>query len=189
MGVCNCGVGDLTDLLVVGRPQANQLPYSLLWRAIEYQVQPLCVEQNIGILCYMPLMQGLLVGKFSNADEVPAGRARTRHFSKDRPGTRHGEPGAEQETFATIAAIRHISEHVGLPMSDMSLAWVLQRQAVTSVLAGARNPQQLLQNIQAVNIELEPDVMAELDRATQPLKEKLGTNPDMYQAANDSRFR
>jgi len=95
LGVSNFATGDLADLLAVGRPEADQLPYSLLWRAIEHGVVPLCTEHDVSITCYSPLAQGLLTGKFRSADDVPPGRARTRLFSSRRPEARHGEPGAE----------------------------------------------------------------------------------------------
>lgn len=93
IGVCNFGVGDLSDLLKVGWAETNQLPYSLLWRAIEHQILRKCVDEGIGILCYSPLVQGLLTGKFSSADDVPEERARTRLFSGNRPQSRHGGAG------------------------------------------------------------------------------------------------
>jgi len=119
-GVSNFGVGDLGDLLALGPCTSNQLPYSLLWRAIEYGIQTVCVEHGISILTYSPMEQGLLTGKFGSADEVPDGRARTRFFSGDRPLARHGEAGHEQETFAAIHRIRAIADGAGLPMADPS---------------------------------------------------------------------
>ena len=101
-GVSNFGPQDLGELLAISRPETNQLPYNLLWRAIEHDVQAMCTETEteaeigIGIICYCPILQGLLLGKFNSADEVPADRARTKHFSKDRPQTRHGQPGREE---------------------------------------------------------------------------------------------
>jgi myo-inositol catabolism protein IolS len=187
IGVCNFGTGDLSDLLAVGRPVTNQLPYSLLWRAIEYDIRQMCSDAGIGILCYSPLVQGLLTGKFSSPDEVPEGRARTRLFSTDRSQARHGEAGAETETFSTLERIRHISAEIEQPMARVALAWLLHRPGVTSVIAGARTPQQIEQTAQAADLELSPSVVAQLTAATEELKQKLGPNPDMWQAK--SRFR
>ncbi len=186
-GVCNFGVGDLTDLLAVGPCATNQLPYSLLWRAIEYDIKQKCSDNGIGILCYSPLMQGLLAGKFATADEVPVGRARTRHFSKDRPQARHGEVGCEQETFAALEQIRRISAQVDVPMAQVALAWLAQQPGVTSILAGARTPDQIHDNVQAAGVTLPVAVVAELSAATEEVKGKLGPNPDMWMA--ESRFR
>jgi aryl-alcohol dehydrogenase-like predicted oxidoreductase len=186
-GVCNFGGHDLSELLEIGWVETNQLPYSLLWRAIEYDIRQACVDAGIGILCYSTLAQGLLTGKFSSADEVPDGRARIRLFSSDRPQARHGEPGCEEEMFAALDRIRAICDQVGQPMANVALAWLLQQPGVTSVLAGARSPDQIRQTAQAANLALPPDVVARLAHATEELKLAMGSNPDMWQST--SRFR
>ena len=180
-GVSNFGRSCLDDLLAVGRVESNQLPYSLLWRPIEQEVQPVCVENEISILCYSALCQGLLTGKFTSADEVPESRARTRLFSEQRPESRHGEPGCEAETFEAIAALRSICEELGQPMNRVALAWLLAQPGVTSVIAGARNAEQAGQNARAAELELEPDVVAALGQATRKVAEYVGTNADMWE--------
>ena len=187
LGVSNFATGDLTVLLEVGRPEANQLPYSLLWRAIEYEVVPLCVANDISITCYSPLAQGLLTGKFPAADDVPEGRARTRHFSSDRPEARHGEPGAEAETFAAIDGIKAVAQELGQPMNRVALAWLLAQPRVASVIAGARSPEQARQNAAAGDLALSPDVVERLGRATEGLRQHFGTDPDMWES--ESRMR
>ena len=187
IGVSNFGVDDLSDLLSVGRCQANQLPYSLLGRAIEYEINPRCIENDIGILCYSPLAQGMLTGKFASIDDVPETRARTRHFSKDRSLTRHDEDGCETETFAAVESIRRICTEIDAPMAEVSLAWLLHRPGVTSVLAGARNPNQIKQNVRAANLKLEPEIVNKLTQATDDLKQKLGSNPDLWESV--TRYR
>jgi aryl-alcohol dehydrogenase-like predicted oxidoreductase len=161
----------------------NQLAYSLLARGVEYGVQPICMERNIGLLCYSPLAQGLLIGRYASADEVPAERARTRHFAGTRPQARHGQAGCEAETFEAIRAVRKISDDLSLSMADLSLAWLLHQPAVTSVLAGASRPEQVLQNVRATAIHLDPATLEQLQQATAPVKARLGPNCDMWQAA------
>jgi myo-inositol catabolism protein IolS len=187
IGVCNFGVGDLSELVQVGWAETDQLPYSLLWRAIEYQIRQKCVVEGIGILCYSSLAQGLLTGKFSSPDEVPQGRARTRHFSDDRPQTHHGEPGCETEMFAAIETIRRICDKIHQPMANVALAWLLHQPGVASVIAGARTSDQIKQTAQAADLELSPELVEELSAATRELKRILGPNPDMWQS--ESRFR
>lgn len=185
----NFGKYDLSDLLEAGRVEANQLAYNLLFRAIEYEIQGLCAEHNIGITCYSPLAQGLLTGKFRSMDEVPEGRARTRHFASTRPGTRHGEQGAEAEVTEALARIRHICGQAGVEMSHAALAWLISREAVASVIVGARTPEQALENAKAGSLELPEDVLAQLTAATKELKEKLGPNADMWESEENSRIR
>ena len=187
-GVSNFGVGDLSDAVATGHKiSSNQLSYSLLFRAIEQQILPLCRENQISVLTYSSLMQGLLSGKYASADDVQPDRARTRHFASTRPHARHGELGAEAETFAAIAEIRKISVELGKPMADISLAWLIAQPGVTSVIAGARNAEQVRGIAQAAGVALSQDVSERLKAATDALKQKLGPNPDMWQG--QSRMR
>jgi aryl-alcohol dehydrogenase-like predicted oxidoreductase len=133
------------------------------------------------------LAQGLLTGKFSSPDQVPAGRARIRLFSSDRPEARHGEPGCEEEVFAAIEQIRAICSEIDQPMANVALAWLLQQPGVTSAIAGARRPHQIRQTAEAVDLALSPEIVSRLTKATEAVKLAIGPNPDMWQTA--SRFR
>ena len=186
-GVSNFGPLDLADLLEAGVPVSNQVSYSLLFRAIEFEVLPTCRESDISILCYSPLMQGLLTGKFDSPDDVPDGRARSRHFHTDRPLARHGEEGAEELTFDTIAAIREIAREIGEPMHRVALAWLIAQPGVGSAIVGIRNPEQARDNVAAAELTLPDDILARLTEVTESLKQRLGANPDLWQG--DSRMR
>ncbi len=190
IGLSNFGPQQFGEALRTGVSiDAHQLCYNLISRGIEYEVLPLCRQHQVGVLTYMPLMQGLLSGRWRTADEVPPFRARTRHFSSARPGARHGEPGAEAETFAALDEIRQIAAETDRPMSELALAWVAAQQGVTSVLAGGRSPEQVTQNAQAMAEPLPDEVIARLDRATQALKLELGAQIDYWQNAEHSRSR
>lgn len=181
IGVSNFARQDLPAILDLGRVEANQLPYSLLWRAIEFDVTPLCRENEVSITCYSPLLQGLLADKFATPDDVPAGRSRTRHFRPDRPQSRHGESGAEDLTFQTLARIRQICADAGVPMADAALAWLAARPGVGTVIVGARNADQARRNAAAVDRRLGDEVLAALTAATEELKQHFGPdNPDMW---------
>ena len=78
IGVSNAGVGDLREFSRSEAPVTDQLPYSLLWRAIEHGILPHCRDNGIGILVYSPLMHGMLADKYKSAADVPDGRARSR---------------------------------------------------------------------------------------------------------------
>lgn len=189
LGVSNFGPRDLADAVSLAPIDVNQLAYSLLTRAIEYDIQPLCEQHQVSILPYSPLAQGLLTGKFASADDVPPGRARTRHFSSDREHTRHGQPGCESETFDAIAGIRRVADRLEIPMGQLALAWCLHQPMVASVLAGARSPQQVIANAKSAEIQLDAATLDELDRITQPVKAALGPHPDLWKAPDDSRMR
>jgi aryl-alcohol dehydrogenase-like predicted oxidoreductase len=186
-GVSNFGPVDLPAFSELLHAEVNQIAYSLLFRSPEQDLLDLCAEGDTTVLTYGSLMESILTGKFATADEVPGGRARTRHFSGDRPQARHGEPGCEAETFAALDAIRAIAGSLGVTMAQLSIAWLLHQPAVGVAIVGARNADQANQNAAAEQIELSEDVLAELDRVTQPIKDALGGNLDMW--ASDSRIQ
>jgi len=186
IGVCNFGVGDLSELVQVGRIETDQLPYNLLWRAVEYQISQKCLQHDIEMLCYSPLAQGLLTGKYSAPEQVPEGRARMRLFSRDRQLSRHNEDGCETEVFAAIDKISHICDSIRQPMAKVALAWLLHQPGVTSVIAGARRPEQITETAPAASLALSPETITLLTEATEEVKRIVGPNPDLWRS--ESRF-
>jgi myo-inositol catabolism protein IolS len=188
IGVSNFGVHQLQEALSTGaRIEVNQLCYNLLSRAIEIDLMPFCASRKIGILAYSPLAQGLLTGKFRSADEMPPARTRTRHFRGDRPGSRHGEAGAEEEVFTALDGLRQVAQELQAPVAQVALAWCLGRPEITCVLPGIRTAEQLEENQAGAKIKLTLETKARLDRLTLALREKLGASPDYYLGRNDSR--
>lgn len=187
IGVSNFAVQDFSELLTLSDCATNQLPYSLLWRVIEREIKPLCERNNVGIICYSPLAQGLLTGRYAAAAEVPDGLARTRHYNNSRALAQHTDPGCEAEVFAALAEVRRIAAAIGQPMAAVALAWVKQQAGIATLLVGARKPAELAWNLPAVDLTLTPDVIAELTRVTEPVKEQLGNNPDMWMSTSRMR--
>jgi len=182
IGLSNFGVKQTMEAINTGAEIiVNELPYSLLMRAIEAVILPLCSEKGIGILGYMPLMQGLLAGKYKTPDEVPPMRTRTRHFSGERPNSRHGEKGEEELTFQTIAQIQSVAGKYNLPMSHLALAWCFANTDITCVIVGARNVSQLEDNVKGISVSLKKEAIDELNAITQPLSERLGSSSDYYE--------
>ncbi|MFT5471281.1 MAG: aryl-alcohol dehydrogenase-like predicted oxidoreductase [Verrucomicrobiales bacterium] len=189
IGVCNAGVEDLATIAPLQNPLSNQLPYNLIWRMIENAILPKCIGNKIGVLVYSPLMHGMLAGNYKAAAEVPDGRARSRHFTTERALARHGEPGCEAETFSALDSIRDICQELGRSMADVALAWTIQQPGVVSVIAGARNDQQLLENVKVLENPLPADAVQKLGAATDALLAALGSNPDMWDGGENARYR
>jgi len=189
-GVSNFGPEQLAEAAACGAEVVcNEVPYSLLSRAIEGEVLPACAQAGIGVLGYMPLMQGLLTGAYDSADGLPPNRARTRHFRGDRPGSRHGEPGHEKDTFDAVRSLRAIAAREGLPLERLAIAWSVARPGVTCAITGARNAAQLVANARAASLPLAPTLVAEMDAATEPLKKAMGRSVDLFESSADSRTR
>ena len=184
IGVSNFGVNDLSGALATGDIVTNQMAYSLLFRAIEHEIRDKCIASDVALLAYSPLAQGLLTGKFKSPKDVDDERARLRFYSKDRSGTVHDEDGYEEEVFEAIGKIRAICDEMAAPMAHVALAWVLQQPGIQAVLAGARNPDQIIMNTKAADLVLSADVIKKLNAATDTLKYSMGPNADPWRTAS-----
>lgn len=194
IGISNHGVQDLGEVVPTGAPiVSNQLHYNLVSRAIEADIVPLCQQNGMDVIAYMPMLQGLLVGLYDSPEQVPPFRARTRHFSPSRAeASRHGQPGAEKELFESLRAIRGIADDLGVPMVGVALAWVAAKPFVSTVLVGSRKVSQLTANLQAAadaTAAFTPEIVAALDAATEELRVALGNNPDYWQSGEACRSR
>ena len=187
LGVCNFGVDDLNEILNLGVFSTDQLPYNLLWRPIEEEILPESKKNNIGIICYSPLAQGLLTGRYRNADEVPDGISRSRLFNKNRPLSNHDDEGCENEVFKCINKIQEIAKTLGENSAKISLSWVRQQSNITSLLVGARNTKELEMNLSAFEYDLSTELIKELSDLTNNVKLYLGKNPDMWKSDNRMR--
>lgn len=191
IGVSNFGRERLQEALATGADIViNELPYSLLTRAIEIEIVPFCREHGIGVLGYMALMQGMLADIYPSLNDVPVWQRRTRHFDCRRtPQCRHGLPGAEAETNAALEALRAIARRQGMTLPEIALKWALTGEGITSSLCGSRNVKELEQNLRAASEPLSAEIRQELNRATEPLLEKLGPSFDYYEHPEKDRTR
>ena len=187
IGVSNFGVRDLTQAIDCGEVVTDQLVYSLLFRAIEYEILEKCREAQVGVLAYSPLAQGLLTGKFKDPYDLDDERARVRIFSKERSETVHNREGCEKEAFEAVESIKAICDDIGESMATVALAWVAQQPGVTSVLAGARRPDQVVENTRAADLQLPEEVLSRLNAATREVKAIIGPNADPWRT--ESRIR
>lgn len=191
IGVSNFGREKLSEALATGTEIAlNELPYSLLTRAIEVDILPFCREQGIGVLGYMSLMQGVLTDRYATLADVPVWQRRTRHFDSRRtPECRHGLPGAETETAAALEAIRAIARKTGLTVPALALKWAMAGPGITCSLCGSASVRHLQANLDAAEEPLAPSAIAELNRATAPLLKTLGPSFDYYENPENDRTR
>ena len=179
-GVCNFAERDLSEMIALGRCVTDQLPYNLAWRGIERAVLPRCRANGIGVICYSPLAQGVLTGRYANADRMPDGLARTRLYSGERPMSEHGETGHEDFLFAAVAEIGRLAEELGEPMAAVSLAWLRHQEGIVSLLVGARNAEEVRRNLPSLELTLSEDILLRLAQVTEALKQALGESLDMW---------
>ncbi|MDC7223771.1 MAG: aldo/keto reductase [Spirochaetales bacterium] len=180
-GVSNFGKEDLNEADALGDISADQVAYHLLFRSIEYEVQPLCEERGIPLMCYSSLMQGLLAGKYRRLSDFPVSRARTRMFDHRKwEQCAHRENGAEEAGQKALDRIWSLTEETGLRMEELAVGWLKSRPAVRGVIVGTRNAEQSRELRNLVEIELKPDLLQALTAATEELKEQLGSDIDMW---------
>jgi myo-inositol catabolism protein IolS len=189
IGISNHGIKQMDEVRATHVPVvANELAYNLLSRAIEAELIPYCDKNQIGVIAYMPLQQGLLTGKYSSLDEVRPMLARTRHFHHSRTDSRHGEAGAERETFQAIQDINAIAAELHVSPSVLSLAWVMANEHIPTTIVGSRNLTHLHSNVEGASLQLDDKTIAKLNDVTEQLRLILGNNPDYWENRNDSRI-
>lgn len=189
LGSCNFGVFDLAETADVPLV-SNQIPYSLLWRAVEGDEGIAAQSHSLGraTIAYTVLQQGLLSGRYSSLDDFPEGRKRTRHFGQQWPGTMHQETGFEAQTAAALTELVRVARLTGRPLLELALAFVSGADEIDVTLIGARDEAQLLASCDAAESELSPEERAALKAATDPLRRAVGDHADMYQSESRTRF-
>ena len=141
-------------------PVSSQPQYSLLWRAPEDEVFPLCAEHGISQIVWSPLAEGVLSGKYvPGSPPPPDSRA-----ASDEMGT-FIKGRLTDETLEAVQRLRPIAEQAGLSMVQLALAWVLRRDELASAIIGASRPEQITENIAASEVELGSDLLDAIDDA------------------------
>ncbi|HWF15910.1 MAG TPA: aldo/keto reductase family protein [Acidimicrobiales bacterium] len=154
----------LADDMGFDRIVSNQPQYSLIWRVIEAEVVPLCEEQGIGQIVWSPLAQGVLTGKYppGAASAPPAGSRAT--------GPEGGEMSwlLRDEVLDPVEAYANLCREAGFTPAVVALAWVLLNQNVASAIVGASRPEQIVENVKALDVVLEPDFLEAIEKALAP---------------------
>ena len=147
-------------------PVTLQPQYSLIVRGIEHEVVPAALDAGIGLLPWSPLAGGWLSGKYRR-DEAPTGA--TRLGENPTRGMEAWEArNADPRTWEIIDAVDAVAKETGASASQVSLRWLSDRPAVTSVILGARTVEQLDDNLGAAEVTLSDEQRARLDEASTP---------------------
>ena len=140
---------------------SEQIYYSLQERSVEYELIPAALDQGLGVLVWSPLAGGLLSGKYRRGESGPEGA---------RQLTDWGEPPVydPEKLYDTVDALVEIAQAHGVSASQVALAWLLGRPAVSSVIIGARTDEQLSDNLAAAQLSLSADERRRLDVVSAP---------------------
>jgi len=139
---------------------AQQIHYTLQAREAEYELQPITIDQGLGILVWSPLGGGWLSGKYTR-DNKPTDGRHVRGFKE--PPIRDWE-----QLWDLVDVINQVAKDRGVSGAVVSLAWLLQRQGVTSVIVGGRTDAQFADNLKAAELKLTAEEVARLDKVSQP---------------------
>jgi aryl-alcohol dehydrogenase-like predicted oxidoreductase len=144
----------------VERWVSSQPQYSMLWRAPEAEVIPLCEREGISQIVWSPLAQGVLTGKYLPGEPPPAD---SRAASESMGG--FIDRLIEPRVLEAVQRLRAVAEQAGLSMVELALAWVLREPNVASAIVGASRPEQVYANAAASGVELDADTLAAIDAA------------------------
>lgn len=164
---------------------AHQVYYSLANREYEWELMPLSVDQNIGTIVWSPLSSGRLGGRYKRNNPIP------KNGRIAQGGTTVPDEAVQDNMLYNILdTLREVADEVGKSIAQVAINWVLQRPTVSSVIIGARNEEQLKQNLGAVGWNLTDTQIRKLDEAStispiypywqQWSRKKLIPTPDFY---------
>jgi aryl-alcohol dehydrogenase-like predicted oxidoreductase len=156
---------------------SSQPQYSALWRVIEAEVAPLSRKEGIGQIVWSPIAQGVLTGKYKPGAKPPAGSRAT----DKKSGAGMISRWMRDEVLEAVQKLQPVADSVGLTMSQLAIAWVLQNDNVSSAIMGATKPSQVKENVKASGVKLDASVMQAIDSALGTLPErdpKLNVSPN-----------
>ena len=172
IGVSNFSRSQLEDAATYGTIDSLQPPYSLFWRKVETDAMPYCLENNITLLAYSSMAQGLLTGKFGPDHTFAKGDHRFRN--------KLFQPENYERVQKALEKLRPIATANYITLGQLALAWVISRPG-TCAIAGARNSEQAVQNAAAGNIQLSDEHLADIDDIGKMVTDPLDDDPVMWE--------
>jgi aryl-alcohol dehydrogenase-like predicted oxidoreductase len=150
----------ISDQFGFTRYCAHQAYYSLINRDYEWELMPLALDQKVGAVVWSPLGWGRLTGKIRRGQPVP-------ETSRLHETAKYGPPVDDEHVFTVVDALDAIAAETGKSVPQVALNWLLQRPTVSTVIIGARNEEQLRQNLGAVGWNLTSEQVSRLDAASE----------------------
>ena len=171
IGVSNFSYDQLKAVCALGPIESLQPPYSLLWRHVETDTLAWCQANQITVLAYSPMAQGLLTGKF-DADH---------RFAKGdhRKANRLFHPDLYPTVQQALSALRSVAERKGISMAQLALAWLIAKPGVCAI-AGARSAEQITDSADAAAVSFTESELDEIDRISQPVRDLIDDDPVLW---------
>ena len=160
----------IADRAGMARPVSVQPRYNALFRAIEEELVPLCLQEGIGIIPYNPLAGGMLTGRYRTGQAVEAG---TRFGLEHGAGSMYQGRYWRPATFQVVEGIRREAERRGVPMAAATLRWVLDQPGITSPIIGASRAEQLDTSLAGIDLKLPAGLRSRFDAAWERLPRRF----------------
>ncbi|WKK58217.1 aldo/keto reductase [Sphingobacterium sp. BN32] len=149
VGVCNYNAAQMAEAERTIPLVSNQIPFSMVNRAVEDETVPYCIQHGKSVLAYSPLERGLLTGK------IHAGY--TFQEGDHRASLPHFQPDFIEKANILLERIKPLADDKKVSLSQLVLRWTIERAGITVALAGARNAEQAVQNAKAIDLNLSAD--------------------------------
>jgi aryl-alcohol dehydrogenase-like predicted oxidoreductase len=160
-----------SETLRLARFDSIQPRYNLLFRQIEREMLPFCLEEGVGVIPYNPIAGGLLSGKHSQSGSPPEGT----RFTLGTAGAAYQDRYWHDPEFDTVEELREMAKQAGVSLVTLSVAWVMANKAITAPIIGASRPEQLDASLAAAEFKLDEDLKDRLDDQTH--KYRMGDAP------------
>ena len=144
---------------------SNQPQYSMLWRVIEDEVVPTSREVGVSQIVWSPIAQGVLTGKYLPGQPAPEGSRAT----DDKGGATFVKGFLEDDVLEAVQLLVPLAADAGVSMAQLAVAWVLRNDNVASAIVGASRPEQLRDNVGALDVTLDDELVARIDEIIDPV--------------------
>ncbi len=171
IGVSNFSSEQLAEAMQYGEIASVQPPYSLFWRQAADDLTPYCTKNNLSILAYSPLAQGLLTGKFTRAHSFPTGEFRAHH--------KLCQPDHYERVQQALDRLRPIADNYNISLTQLALAWLIA-QPQTIAIAGARTADQVKDNAKAMRVQLSVQDIQLIEEIGRSVTQYLDQDPMMW---------
>ena len=165
IGVSNFDAQQMRQAMQTAPFHSNQPRYNLLYRQIEGDDITFCQQEGIGILAHSPLGKGLLTGRYKPGHQFPP--------EDERSNSPHFQGEAFAQTLAVAEELAQVARDKGTSLVQLAIAWQLRLDAITCVLVGAKNPQQVEEHAGAADVAFSDDELTRID-------EILAGAPEFY---------
>ena len=153
----------LKEASAYGTVDVIQPCYNLLWRYIDKDILPYCVKENIGVIPYSTLAQGLLTGRFTKDTQITGGRAKAALF----------QPGVYEECLEVTDALIELGKKYDHSATQICINWLVKNPNLTAPIVGGANAEHALDNLKALDFIMEQEDYKKIDEISSAFCEKM----------------